>query len=262
MCRLPKLASDGLVTLGLWFLLLARAWAQSSTARHPLEPVLARLDVARQALQRVKGYECQFIKRERIHGQLGPHEYMHLKIRHEPFSVYLRALGPERRRGDEAIYVEGANDGLVVAHTGGLRDRIAGTVRLEPTHPRLMRGNLYPITEIGIRNLVLKQIRLYEYEVQFAECDVKMYSNVSVDRRATDCIEVIHPRPRRNFRYYVARLFFDREWLVPIRFEGYGWPSQGAPPLVEEYTYTQIVWNPRLGTTDFDPKNPRYHFRD
>jgi len=241
-----------------------QATAASPPTGHPLEPLLARIDASYQATAAIHDYQCMFIKRERIDGRLTPYEYMFLKIRHEPFSVYLFALGPQRHRGDEAIYVEGAHGNMVIAHTDGLRNRIAGTVTLEPTHTRLMKGNLYPITNIGVKNLLIKLVKLYRYEARFGECDVRNYADTKLGDRITDCVEVLHPQPRRNFRYHITRVFFDRQWNLPIRFEAYSWPDQPTqpPPLIEEYTYTQLKFNQGFGDRDFDPRNPAYHYPD
>ena len=75
------------------------------------------------------------------------------RFRHEPFSVYLYCLGPNKPKGQEVIYVEGRNNNEVLAHSTGLK-KIVGTLSLESTSPRMMEGNLYPITNIGIQNLV------------------------------------------------------------------------------------------------------------
>lgn len=231
-------------------------------AVHPLDRALEWSYRAQDRLTQIADYSCVMAKREKIDGQLTPVESMFLKVRHRPFSVYIYSLGPQRARGQEAIWVEGRHDGKVLAHTTGVRNRIAGTVALEPTSPRLMEGNLHPITNIGIANLTQKLIRLHEYERNYGECDVQFYGQAKVDDRLCTCVQVAHPVPRRNFRYHLVRVYYDGEWEVPIRFEGYAWPTQsgGQPPLVEEYTYRNLQPNVGLSDLDFDPRNPAYKF--
>ena len=70
--------------------------AQAATGAHPLQPAL---DLAQQGLAKInaniRDYSCTIVKRERIDGKLGEHEYMFAKIRSQPFSVYLYFLGPD-----------------------------------------------------------------------------------------------------------------------------------------------------------------------
>ena len=54
-------------------------------------------------------------------------------------------------------------------------------------------------------------------------------------------IQVVHPVARQNFKFNVARLFFDDELKIPIHFDAYTWPDQegGEPQLEESYTYAK-----------------------
>ncbi len=231
----------------------------------PGHPLRKSLDVAYEAWERmatIRDYTCRFVKRERIDGTLLRHEFMFLKVRNEPFSVYLYALGPSRVRGDEAIYVEGRNNGSVLAHTSGIRDRIAGTIELSPTSPRLMADNIYPLTNIGIQNLLRKLIGFQEYESRYGECEVAIFPEVRVDGRGCRCVQVVHPVPRRNFKFHLIRTYYDHEYHIPIRFEAFSWPreSGGNPVLVEEYSYVNLKLNQNLTDVDFDPNNRQYGF--
>lgn len=231
-------------------------------ADHPLSESLSYAYDAWEQMASIRDYSCRFVKRELIDDKLTPHEFMFLKIRNQPFSVYLYALGPMRNRGDEAIYIEGRNNGMVLAHTSGIRDRIAGTVELQPTSPRLMEGNLHPLTNIGIQNLLRKLINFHEYESRYGECEVNVYPDVKVDGRACDCVQVVHPVPRRNFKFYLMRIYYDQEYKIPIRFEAFAWPQQqgGQPVLIEEYSYMDLKLNQNLTDPDFDTNNPQYKF--
>jgi hypothetical protein len=75
-------------------------------------------------------------------------------------------------------------------------------------------------------------------------------------------IQVVHPVPRRNFLFNVARIYLDDELQIPIRYEAYDWPEQqGADPvLLEEYTYLNLKLNQGFTDADFDVHNPNYGF--
>jgi hypothetical protein len=237
--------------------------AQAATGMHPLQPAL---DLAQQGLAKInaniRDYSCTIVKRERIDGKLGEHEYMFAKIRSQPFSVYLYFLGPDSVKGQEVIYVAGHNDGNMLAHAGSGVRAMVGTVSLKPQSMLAMTGNRYPITEIGVENLAKRLVEVAEHDKQFGECDVNFYPNAKVNGRICTCVQVSHPVPRRNFRFHLARVFIDDELTVPIRYEAYDWPQEagGQPVLLEEYTYMNVKTNNGFTDADFDPKNTAYKF--
>ena len=237
--------------------------AQAATGMHPLQPAL---DLAQQGLAKInaniRDYSCTIVKRERIDGKLGEHEYMFAKIRSQPFSVYLYFLGPDSVKGQEVIYVSGHNDGNMLAHAGSGVRAMVGTVSLKPQSMLAMTGNRYPITEIGVENLAKRLVEVAEHDKQFGECDVNFYPNAKVNGRICTCVQVSHPVPRRNFRFHLARVFIDDELTVPIRYEAYDWPQEagGQPVLLEEYTYMNVKINNGFTDADFDPKNTAYKF--
>ena len=235
----------------------------ATVGQHPLEPAL---ELAQRGLSQlrstIKDYSCTVVKRERIDGKLGEHQYLFAKIRHEPFSVYLYFLAPEDVKGQEVIYVEGRNDGNMLAHAGSGVRAMVGTVSLKPNGALAMQGNRYAITEIGVENLARRLVEVAEHDKQFGECEVEFFPNAKVNGRICTCVQVVHPVPRRNFRFHLARVFIDDELLVPVRYEAYDWPHEegGQPVLMEEYTYMNMKINQGFTDADFDPKNTAYKF--
>jgi hypothetical protein len=186
-----------------------------------------------------------------------------MKIRQHPFSVYTHFEGPKSLEGREAIFVEGRYNGKILAHGTGLQKKLAGTLELDPGGSLAMRGNRYPLTEAGLRNLNERLIQSWEFETGYGESEVQTFQGAKVDKRPCTCIQVTHPVPRKTFQFHVARVFVDDKWQIPVRCEFYDWPHrQGeAPALVGEYTYTQLEFNRGFTDADFDPANPRYGFR-
>lgn len=238
------------------------AAAQSAETEHPLIPALKMAYSSMEACRQIKDYSATMVKRERINDKLGDFEYMFIKVRHEPFSAYTYFLAPESLKGQEAIYVEGRNDGNLLGHGVGIR-KIAGTVALKPTSMLAMQGQRYPITEIGVYNLTKRLIEVGENDKQYGECDVKFFKGAKINGRVCTCIQVVHPVPRRNFMYHMARVFLDDELNVPIRFEAYDWPATpgSQAPLIEEYTYVNLKVNNNFTDADWDVNNPNYKFR-
>jgi hypothetical protein len=250
--------------------LAGTAEADSADARHALDPALQFTEASLQHIQaRVDDYTALLTKRVRVGGELGDYQFASVKIRNRraeegriitPMSVYLKFLKPAAIKGREVIWVEGRNNGKLVAHDGGLKNLLR--VNLDPTGPLAMRGQRYPITEIGIENLALKLIEKGERDRMHEECQLNVYKGATVAKRSCTMFEIIHPVEREHFDFHRAHVFFDDELNVPIRYASWSWPMQrgGQPVLEEEYTYTDIKLNVGLTEGDFDPDNPSYDF--
>jgi hypothetical protein len=229
---------------------------------HPLMPVLRWAYSGMGDLEKIQDYSATVAKRERIGGKVLDYQYMFVKLRQKPFSVYMYFLGPPDQKGREAIYVDGKNNGNMWAHGTGIEATMFRTVSLKPDGPIAMRNQRYPLTELGILNLTRRLAEVGEEDKNFGECDVKFYENAKINGRVCTCIEVIHPVPRRNFRFHLARIFVDKELNLPIRYESFDWPANagGPPELLEEYTYLNLKLNNGYTDADFDVKNPNYKF--
>lgn len=229
---------------------------------HPLMPAIRWAREGYQNVQRIQDYSAVMVKREQINGKVGDEQYLFVKIRHRPMSVYMYFLKPENLQGQEVMWVEGQNNGKMWAHGTGLKS-VFGTVSLNPTSAIAMDGQRYPITEIGILNLVTRLLEIAEKDSQYGECEVKFIPGAKINDRTCTCIQVVHPVPRRNFLFHIARIFIDDELNVPIRYEAYDWPSRPgeSPMLIEQYTYLNLKLNNGFTDADFDLRNPQYQFK-
>jgi len=99
---------------------------------HPLMPALR---VAQQSLQtidsRIRDYNAVVMKQERIDGELMPKEVAFIKVRHQPFSVYMFFLG--ENKGRECLYndMPDGSKGKLVARDCGFNKRL-GKFSLDP----------------------------------------------------------------------------------------------------------------------------------
>lgn len=241
---------------------LADAISESNPDEHPLMPAVRWAKSQFDEIKQLEDYSCTLVKRERVDGELMEHEYMYVKVRHEPFSIYTYFLKPSKKKGREAIYVDGQNDGKLWAHTTGFGAKAIGTISLLPTSSIAMRDNRYPITELGLRRLTERLIEVGEQDSQYGECEVKLIDNAKVNKRDCTCIQVLHPVPRKNFLFHMARIYVDNELNLPTRYEAYDWPEEegGEPVLYEEYTYLDLKINNGFTDEDFDTKNADYAF--
>lgn len=222
---------------------------------HPLMPCLR---LAKSALaemdQRVQDYSATFTKVERIDGQRGDPQTIKIRVRHQPFSVYMQFVQPNP--GQEALYVANQNSGKLVAMGSGWKRRF-GKINLDPEGTMAMKDQRYPITKAGIKNLTAELIEIAEQDIKYAECEVS-YAPSKIDGRPCTMIEAIHPVPRSNFRFHKAQIFIDNELRLPVAYRAYSWPTQqgGKPVLEEQYIYTDIQLNNGFTDADFSPENP------
>jgi len=265
-----------LVQESLYFLLLVALLSSMAAARenvqpvhqlraasgeHPLEPFLQWAHNRLATMSKIQDYSCTFIKRERINSKLGAYESAYLKVRHKPFSVYMHFLSPDKLKGREVIYVDGRNDGQLLAHLTGIRGKLLGTLYLDPNGYFATDGNRHPITEIGFLNLTKRLLEAGEHDTKFGECEVKTFSS-KINGRACECIQVEHPIQRNDFRYHIARIYIDDELNIPIKYQSYKWPEKqgGKPLLIEEYMYLNVKLNNGFTDADFDLENTDYNF--
>ena len=232
-------------------------------SEHPLMPALRWAREGLPGIEKLQDYTATLIKRERIGNSLGDDQYIALKVRHKPFSVYLNFLAPNSVKGQECIYIDGANAGKMWAHGTGMQEKLFGTVSLPPDGNMAMRGQRYPLTQIGILNLTRRLIEVASEDVKYGECEVKYFKGAKINDRVCTCTQVVHPVPRKNFLFNVARIFVDDSLNIPVRYEAYDWPKAagGPPELIEEYTYLNMKLNVGLTDADFDIHNPAYRFR-
>jgi hypothetical protein len=246
-------------------------FASSTTTTAPA-PIDRALAIAEDGLNYIRAdirdYSATMIKRERINGIVGEAEFIDLKVRNRrkdqgiPLSIYMKFLKPSKVKGREVIWVEGRNDGKLIAHEGtGMFKHI--TAKLDPDGAMAMRGNRYPVYEAGIENLVFRLIEKGNRDKQLGDAEVKFYEGTKINGRRCTLIQVKHPENRPEYEFHICRVFIDDELNVPIRYSAYDWPEQegGKPALMEEYTYLNLALNINLTEDDFNPDNGNYKFR-
>jgi len=244
-------------------------------AGHPLDPAL---EIARDAQALIQAtitdYTCTMEKQERIKGVLGDKEFMEAKIRNrkivngkieKPLSVYLKFIKPKSVEGREVVWIEGKNNNKLRAHEGGTSGRFLPSVWLDPEGMLAMRGQLHPIYDIGIENLVEKLIERGEKERKYGECEVTFRPGAAINKRTCTILEVMHPVPRPEFEFHLAQIFIDDEMKVPVRYAAYQWPSKPGGKIsdtdvIEQYTHYNMKLNVGLTDADFDSENPNYNF--
>ena len=227
---------------------------------HVLIPALRTALVALDAVKALTDYEASFTKTELI-GRKGLTTRMQLKVRHTPFSVYLKFIDPNA--GREAIYVSGKNSNKVVVHATGLA-ALVGTLSLDPNGSTAMEDNRHPITKAGMQSLVESVIEqwLAQTKQNATGITVNNFPNSKIGEQTCQTIETVLAQPIGTNSFQTTRLYIDATTKLPIRVQQYAFPDRRGqkPVLVEDYLYQNIRSNISLTDLDFDSKNPRYGY--
>src|SRR5579883_2225546 len=222
----------------------------------PMDEPVRLIHEAQQAYQNVRDYACLLIKRERINGVLpNADAVMEMKVRTQPFSVYLRFIQPRTEAGQEVCYVAGRNDGKMRVRPKGVLGSFAGFVSLDPNDPRARQTSKRSITEAGIGNMIERFARAWENERRQNLTTQVRVAEYEYNRRRCTRVETIHPdNGNGHFLYYRDVVYFDKETHLPIRLEFYDWPRQAGDSgqLVEVYSFANMRLNVGLGDDVFN----------
>ena len=234
----------------------------SDTLRHPLDDALEFVQPTIEALKNVHDYTAVFTKTEFVQGRLLT-QNMDMKFRQHPFSVYFHGHS-KCKQGREVIYVAGRNESKLVVHEVGLK-AIVGTMHLKTDDPKVMATNRYPITAVGIAKIIESAIEIWKNEKKSldpANIEVRIVCDIEVGAMECDAVEISHHHEQPGLIYQVGRIYVDKLSRLPVQAELYGWPATPGddPPLLEQYTYTNLKMNVGLSDADFDPQNRDYRF--
>jgi hypothetical protein len=226
---------------------------------HPLSTALKIGRAAREKLDDVKDYSAEFYKDEVV-GKKRVKQKMLIKVREEPFSVYLRFTSPYA--GREVIFVDGSNSGKLLVHGTGI-ETIVGTLRLSPTGTKAMEESRYPVTMIGMRKLTETLIKQWESETSIdSVAAVKFYPNARIGKVECKVVQTMHPKKGKGIKFHMSRLYIDKKTGFPARVEQFGFPAKSGaqPPMLEQYSYLNVKANAGLKSVDFSESNSKYGY--
>ncbi|MDA7503851.1 DUF1571 domain-containing protein [Planctomicrobium sp.] len=231
---------------------------KDAPATHPLTPALQLGTASLKALEEVKDYSATFTKREQI-GRKMVDAQMEMKLRHDPFSVYMKFLKPGA--GREVLYVEGENDNKIKAHDVGIAG-LAGTLSLDVDGSFAMADNKYPITMAGMQTMAAQVLEQWLSEIKISDVNVNYYPKARIGQTACKAIETSHRPQAPGVKFSKTRLYVDASTNFPVRVQQYDFPkkSKKEAELVEDYLYTNIKTNLKLTDSDFSTSNTSYNF--
>jgi hypothetical protein len=227
---------------------LARAGADAPEPLPHGQP-LAFLEkcLERYEARKVKGYRLVMQKQERINGELKPPEVIDVCFREEPHSVYFHWRAGARL-AERALYVEGENNGMMLARPQGVARRLAvgKIVERDPDGDDARQSGRYTLKEFGLKKTI--QRALTDWQALQAKGMLRAeYLGLTRVKEAGDrpCYTLRRtcPVPEKDGLTEVT-LYYDQETWLPVGsvFKGAGGRLLGA------YYYRDIQFDP-----DFEP---------
>lgn len=291
--RNPKAALFIFLAVSSWVVLQAGAQEKARAGPAPtVEEILAR---ARKAMAEVNDYRGEFVKKERIDGDLKT-EKMFFKFA-RPFKVYLKYIDPHP--GQEVLYIRGWNKNKIKAHKGSFPDI---TVNLSPYGRQAMKDSHQPIMTFGLERQIRIMANIHRNAMKRGEgtyevSDGGMFFGQPVwkiEARLPKTGRIVKAKDDENLWEFAERVGQDMyvilhhnddidspkdidegdevfvpyhygsrlEYLVSQRtympLRETSWDHQGK--IYESYEYPVLQLNPGLTPKDFDPDNDAYDF--
>jgi hypothetical protein len=235
-------------------------------------PMVLAVDILGKELEylraAVRDFRCRVTKRERINGLLQDYFYIDMWVREEvrtgsqvtsPLAVYMQFVGPSEYEGRRVLFVEGQNEGKILARKGGDRFEYVVT-KIDPNGENAKSESLLPITQSGFTPMLAELVAVLERHAAAdpsgTNTHVERIEGAKLDGRPCYAIRITHPRQQADLEFHTATIFIDSELHVPARIEKTDWPSPAAdaPPLIAEYNYTNVQVNIGLKEQMFDPR--------
>jgi hypothetical protein len=247
----PELHTDDPTTLhGIWALKMTSALLEKGCTQ----------------FQKIPDYTATMLKQERIGGALGEVQTIGLKVRHDPFSIYMKWHTGDR--GRQLIYVQGQNDGNLLVQPGGIRGRLTGVLNLEPTGNLAMSESRYPITKAGLLELARTILHFQHLDLQRASgFRCQLQDNHTFAERPCWLYVIDYDTPEVNSLYRKSLIYLDKELSMPTCVKNWTWAKDvdaskiDEETLIEFYAYTELQFDQALDSAHFDQHNKDYRMR-
>lgn len=218
------------------------------------DPLGAMLADARAAYAGVRDYTCVFTRQERIGAVLSAEQVAEMKVRTQPYSVYVRFGTPAAVSGMEAVYVATRRNGKIRYKPPG-KAGVNGFLTVSADDPKMLAENRHPASELGIGK-VLDRLTAVAARERALNNPVEAFpSDFAFAGRQVTRYEVYTRRPHAHWYAYRYQVYVDKETKLPVRFEAYDQPKPGASPdgeLLEAYSFTELRLNVGLGDSTFE----------
>ena len=219
----------------------------TESASGTLDEAIGLARAAQAKLLEMPGYRCVYLRDERIDNELLQNSLL-LTVLHEPFSVLMEWVEPSTKKGRKVAYITGKNNGKMRVKVG------FATLSFDLNQSITMKESRHTINEAGLKNLMNRFVSSWEQEKLDGETATR-YSDAVVEATVSGkhysyscrCIETDHPvTTRGKYVFHRTRIYFDKQTGLPVRMEGYDWPSGNETEgrLLERYSYFDVKTDP------------------
>lgn len=212
-------------------------------------------------------YTASFYKQERLNGVLSEGSTLEFKMKHEPFSVYMKWLSGSDK-GQQAIFVKEQNDGKVLVQPGGIKGRLTGVLSLDPNGSLAMAKSLHPVTQVGILELARTILKYQEKDLaRGTGFQCQLVDGQSFDDRPCYVFTCLYESPEINSEYRKSIFYIDKELSMPTCVKNFCWAKDANPETIDEetllefYAYSDLKLLRKLDVAEFDAKNRAYRMR-
>jgi hypothetical protein len=199
--------------------------------------------------EHIQGYSCILHKQERIGGQLQPSEDIELFVRTQPFSVLMHWVKGQRL-AESALYVEGQNDGKMLAHPAGLAGALVKVVSRDPDGPDAKQSGRYSIKDAGLKNGLLRTYSAWKAAEEEGVLHVE-YLGIRKVREANDrlcyTLRRKYEKPDEEGTSEVTT-YIDKENWFQIRSV----LKDAEGKLIGDYIFRDIQLNPKFKPNQFE----------
>ncbi|MCA9055982.1 MAG: DUF1571 domain-containing protein [Planctomycetaceae bacterium] len=222
----------------------------------------------------IDSYKFTLTRQERVGGDLLPPQVMDVKLRHAPFSLYMKWLAGEGAgvKGRQLLFVEGQNDDKLIILPGGLAGRLTGALELSLDDPLVTAEARHPANECGLLRLAETvlghHVKDLEHGCHGVQCE--FHDNQVFNERPCYLFMATYESPERSPTYRKVAMYIDKELSMPICINNYTWGNDIPPEeldqltLVEAYSYSDITIDTReasLTEDDWNRDNSKYRMR-
>lgn len=232
---------------------------------------VAHLELAAYRLREKGAYSCTFCKQESLEdGTAGEMQVMELKMRHAPFSLYMKWVeGGDT--GRQILFVDNGPDSKMLVKLGGFKGKLLPPIKLDPQGDLARSESRHPITDMGL-------LKLTETILQYRQRDLanqhevrwEMSSGEQYGDRPCHLFQIHYKSKTYEPTYRKSLVWMDRDLGLPVQVQNYGWGDEGVEvtaeeldevTLIENYGYSDLDFATQLADGDFDKANPNYTFR-
>ena len=214
------------------------------------------LATARLKAGELTGYTAVLEIQEERDEQLKPSDRVLVKIRHEPFSIYMRW----NESGQEVIFVDGENDNRLLVKPTSALAALKRVWHLDPESRMAKQSCKYPVTSSGIEKLTARVQEYYAAPKDWLSAVQCRQSSDTVAEVAVKRYDVQFKDKAVSSEFSGGRYCFDVGTGLLIAVENFGWSDTPDARLLERYIYHAIDSDVKLLDADFDEKNPNYEF--